>query len=105
MDWEGQADGESAVEPPGLTLGAGQLGDHWPPGHFEAVAHAGQQPVELVIAQLDRARPELADTRLADAAEVDRADWVVRVSRITSRCAALDFASFPRFRAFGADRR
>jgi hypothetical protein len=32
-------------------------------------AHAGQQPVELVVAQLDRAGQELADAGLADAAE------------------------------------
>ena len=65
----GEADGESAVEPPGSPLGAGELRDHGPPGHFEAVAHAGQQPVELVIAQLDLAGQELADAGLANAAK------------------------------------
>jgi hypothetical protein len=50
-----EADGEPAVEPPGPPLGAGELRDHGPPGHFEAVAHAGQQPVELVVTQVDRA--------------------------------------------------
>ena len=44
----GQASGESAVEPPGPPLGAGELGDHGPSRYLEAVAHAGQQPVELV---------------------------------------------------------
>jgi hypothetical protein len=50
----GQANREPAVEPPGPPLGAGELRDRGPSGHFEAVAHTGQQPVELVVAQLDR---------------------------------------------------
>jgi hypothetical protein len=57
------------VEPPRPPLGAGELGDHGPPSDFEAVAHAGQQPVELVVAKLDRAGQELADAGLADTAE------------------------------------
>jgi hypothetical protein len=47
--------GELAVQASGPPLGAGELGDDRPPDHFEAVAHAGQQPVELVIAQADPA--------------------------------------------------
>ena len=65
----GEADGESAVEPPGPPLGTGEPGNHWPPGHLEAVSHAAQQPVELVVAQLDCAGQELADAGLADTAE------------------------------------
>ena len=57
------------MEPPGPPLRASELRDHRPSGHFEAVAHAGQQPVELVVAQLDRAGQELADTGLVNAAE------------------------------------
>jgi hypothetical protein len=67
--FRGQANGEPAVEPPGPPLGAGELGDRGSSDHFEAVAHAGQQPVELVVAQLDLAGQELADTGLANAAE------------------------------------
>jgi hypothetical protein len=52
--FRGQANGEPAVEPLGPPLGAGELGDRGSSDHFEAVAHAGQQPVELVVAQFDR---------------------------------------------------
>lgn len=65
----GQADRQAAVESPGSPLGAGEIGDDGPAGHFEAVAHAGQQPVELVIAQLDRPGQELTDAGLVNAAE------------------------------------
>ena len=57
------------MEPPGPALGAAELRDHRPSGHFEAVANAAQQPVELVVAQLDLAGQELADAGLPDAAE------------------------------------
>jgi hypothetical protein len=36
---------------------------------LEAVAHARQQPVKLLIAQVDLARQELADAGLAHTAE------------------------------------
>src|ERR1700689_4145131 len=56
---QGQADGESAMEPPGPPLGAGELRDHRPSAHLEAIAHARQQTVELIIAQVNRAGKEL----------------------------------------------
>ena len=49
----GQADGESAMEPPGPPLGAGELRDHRSSADLEAIAHAGQQSVELIIAQVN----------------------------------------------------
>jgi hypothetical protein len=49
----GQADGEPAVEPPGPPLGAGELRDHRSSAHLEAIAQAGQQSVELIIAQVN----------------------------------------------------
>ena len=65
----GQPNREPTVKSPGPPLGAGEFRDHGAPGHLEAVAHAGQQPVELVVAEFDCARQELADTGLMDTAE------------------------------------
>jgi hypothetical protein len=65
----GQASGESAMEPPGPPLGTGELRDHRSSAHLEAIAHAGQQPVELIIAEVNCARKELADAGLANAAK------------------------------------
>jgi hypothetical protein len=70
----GQADGEPAVEPPGPPLGTGEVRRDGPSGHFEAVTHAAQQPVDLLVTQVDLAREELADAGLADAAEAGQSD-------------------------------
>jgi hypothetical protein len=55
---------ELSVQSPGASLGAGQLGDDGPPDNFELISHAGQQPVELLVAQVDLAGQEQADARL-----------------------------------------
>ena len=81
----GQADGEPAVQPPGPPFGAVEVRRDGPPGHFKAVTHTGKKSVELLVAQVDLARKELADAGLANAAEAGQAALLVRVSRITSR--------------------
>lgn len=65
----GEVAGEPAVEVPGSPLGPGQVGSDRPQDYFKAVAHAGQQPLELVVAQINLARQKLADARLVNAAE------------------------------------
>src|SRR5262249_26896004 len=60
---------QPAVQPPGAPFGAGEIGAHWPPGDLKLISHAGQQPVELVIAQLDLPGEELADARLPHPAQ------------------------------------
>jgi hypothetical protein len=69
----GQEAGELAVEEPGPPLRAGEVRDDRPPKHFEAITHARQQPVKLLVAQVDLAREELADTGLAHTTEAGQA--------------------------------
>ena len=57
------------MEAPRPAFRAVELRDDGPPDYLEAVAHAGQQPVELLVAQVGLARQELADAGLADPAE------------------------------------
>src|SRR6185437_148001 len=53
-----------AVQPPGPPLGAGEIRVHRLPCDLEPVPHARQQPVQLIVAQLDLSGQELADARL-----------------------------------------
>src|SRR5207253_3797445 len=54
---------------PRTPLGTGEIGNDRPPDHLEPIAHARQQPIELLITQVDLAGEELADARLANPAE------------------------------------
>lgn len=60
---------ECAVELPRSAFGAGELGDDGPADDLEAAAHAGQEPIELLVAEVDAFRQETADARLTHAAE------------------------------------
>src|ERR1700722_13607135 len=61
-----------AVQPPGAPLGVGEIGEHWPPCDLEPIPHARQQPVELLVAQLDLPREKLTDARLPHSTETRR---------------------------------
>ena len=61
--------GEGAVELPRPTFGASELGKDGPANDLEAAAHARQEPVELLVAEVDALRQETADARLSHAAE------------------------------------
>src|SRR5487761_805731 len=52
------------VQPPRAPLGAGEVGERWSPVSFEPIPHARQQPVELLVAQVDLPGEELALARL-----------------------------------------
>src|SRR5437588_7899937 len=60
---------QPTVQPPRTPLGTGEIGNDRPPDHLEPIAHARQQPIELLITQVDLAGEELADARLANPAE------------------------------------
>src|ERR1022692_3367717 len=55
---------QPTMQPPRAPLGAGEVGEHRSPDHFEPIPHARQQPVELLVAQVDPPGEELADARL-----------------------------------------
>ena len=60
---------EPPVQLPGSAFRASQLGDDRASYDLEPEAHARQEPVELVVAEVDATREEAADARLADTAE------------------------------------
>src|SRR5699024_11537066 len=57
------------VQTPRSSFGAGQLGYDGASDDLQAVAHAGQQPVKLLVAQLDLPGEELADAGLMHTAD------------------------------------
>ena len=57
------------VHAPGALLGTREVCVYGLAIDFESVAHARQQPVELLVAQINLAREELTDARLAYATE------------------------------------
>ena len=57
------------VKPPRTPLRAGEVGPHLSPDDFEPIPHARQQPVELLVTQVDLSGEELADARLPHPAE------------------------------------
>ena len=64
-----QVSRQLTVQPPRAPLGAAEFGPHWSPDDFEPVPHARQQPVELLVTQVDLSGEELADARLPHTAE------------------------------------
>jgi hypothetical protein len=77
---------EPPVQLPRAAFRASQLGHDGTTYDLESKAHAGQQPVELIIADVDLAREEAADARLAHAAEPGQVGRVV-ASRASPRAA------------------
>ena len=65
----GQVRRQPPVQHPRAALRTGQLHRHRPTDHLQPVAHTRQQPVQLLIAELDPSRQELADARLMDPTE------------------------------------
>lgn len=51
-----QLGGESAVEVPRPAFGAGELGNDGPANDLKTAAHARQEPVELLVAEVDSFR-------------------------------------------------
>ncbi len=64
-----QVSGQLAVQAPRAPFGTCQVGSDWLAGDFESVAHARQQSVELLVAEVDLVGEELADARLVYATE------------------------------------
>jgi hypothetical protein len=58
-----------AVESPRPSFGAGQLGHDGTSDHLKSITHARQEPIELLIAQLDLSGKELADAGLMHTAD------------------------------------
>lgn len=79
----GEVAGESPMRHPRPPLRVRQIGLNRAPHDLQSEPHPGQQPVELVIAEVDLAGDELADARLAHPLSRDSSDWVVLVSSIT----------------------
>ena len=57
------------MQHPRPAFGVGEIRHHRAADDLQAIAHAREQPVELVVTQIDLAGQELADARLVDAAE------------------------------------
>jgi hypothetical protein len=53
----------------GPSFGAGQLGYDGTSDHLKSITHARQEPIELLIAQLDLSGKELADAGLMHPAD------------------------------------
>jgi len=56
--------GELAMQPPREALRTCQVGFDRSSHHLESIPHAGQQPLQLLVTQLDLAGQELTDARL-----------------------------------------
>ena len=59
-----QVSRQLAVQPPRAPLGAAEFGSHLSPDNFKPITQARQQPVELLVTQVDLSGEELADARL-----------------------------------------
>jgi hypothetical protein len=57
------------VESPRPSFGAGQFGQDVTSDHLKSITHARQEPIELLIAQLDLSGNELADAGLMQTAD------------------------------------
>ena len=57
------------MESPRPSFGAGQLGHDGTSDHLKSITHARQEPIELLIAQLDLPGKELADAGLMHTAD------------------------------------
>ena len=73
------------MQVPRAPFGAGELGHHRPAYDFQPVAHARQEALGLVVAEVDPTGEEAADAGCRTPLSRDRSLWVVLVSRIAWR--------------------
>ena len=73
------------VQPPRAPLRAGEFGSHRSPNDFEPIPQARQQPVELLVTQVDLSGEELADARLPHPAKARQLRLGSVVVSMTSR--------------------